>query len=109
MTITDDCPYNLVAYHAQQCAEKQIKAYLVCCGIDFPYTHNIAYLLELCAGTTDWSDRLRDAEELTPYSVTARYPGEDEPVVQSEAKRAIEIAVQVCDVVCKALIDKGVS
>ena len=36
------CPYRLIAYHAQQCVEKNLKAYLVYHGIDFPYTHNIS-------------------------------------------------------------------
>lgn len=38
-------PYKLIAYHAQQCAEKSLKAYLVYKHIDFPYTHNISVLL----------------------------------------------------------------
>lgn len=29
-------PYRLIAYHAQQCAEKYLKAYLVYHDIDFP-------------------------------------------------------------------------
>ena len=31
-------PYRLIAYHAQQCAEKCLKAYLVFRQVDFPYT-----------------------------------------------------------------------
>jgi HEPN domain-containing protein len=41
LTLTTGVPYRLVAYHAQQCAEKSLKAYLVCHRIDFPYTQNI--------------------------------------------------------------------
>jgi HEPN domain-containing protein len=48
LTLAEKCPYRLVAYHAQQCAEKYLKAYLIFCGIDFPYTHDISELLELC-------------------------------------------------------------
>jgi HEPN domain-containing protein len=33
-------PYRLIAYHAQQCAEKCLKAYLVLRHVDFPCTHN---------------------------------------------------------------------
>jgi HEPN domain-containing protein len=39
-TMSKGCPYRLVAYHAQQCAEKYLKAYLVFHRTDFPYTHN---------------------------------------------------------------------
>ena len=38
LTLPDECPYRLVAYHAQQCAEKYLKAFLVLRGIDFPFT-----------------------------------------------------------------------
>jgi HEPN domain-containing protein len=84
--------YRLVAYHAQQCAEKYLKAYLVCQGVDFPYTHNISTLLELCIDYAVWPTSLREAEELTDYAITTRYPGEDEDVMEAEAKRALEIA-----------------
>ena len=36
LTLHDACPYRLVAYHAQQCAEKYLKAFLVLRGVDFP-------------------------------------------------------------------------
>lgn len=92
LTLKDQCPFRLVAYHAQQCAEKYIKGFLVLRGVDFPYTHNIARLLELCAEHGAWATDLKDAEELTPFAITARYPGDDEPVSESEAHRAIDIA-----------------
>ena len=47
MKILEPCPFRLVAYHAQQCVEKLLKAYLIYQGVDFPYTHNISALLEL--------------------------------------------------------------
>ena len=103
LTLPDECPYRLVAYHAQQCAEKYLKAFLVLRGIDFPFTHNIARLLELCSERADWADTIKDAEELTPFAITARYPGDDEPVSEPEARRAIEIATQVRDTVRIAL------
>ena len=41
LTISSSCPYRLIAYHAQQCAEKYLKSYLVFKQLDFPYTHNM--------------------------------------------------------------------
>ena len=108
LDLPDDCPYRLVAYHAQQCAEKYLKGFLVLRGVDFPYTHNIALLLELCAKHARWSEKLRDAEELTPFAITARYPGDDEPVDEAEARRAIEIAICVRERVRKALSAEGI-
>ena len=106
--LPDDCPYRLVAYHAQQCAEKYLKGFLVLRGVDFPHTHNIALLRELCAKHAAWSEELRDAEELTPFAITARYPGDDEPVDEAEARRAVEIAMGVRERVRKALDAEGV-
>ncbi len=100
-------PYRLIAYHAQQCAEKCLKAYLVCQGVDFPYTHNISTLLELCSDYADWPASLREAEELTDYAITTRYPGETAEVTSHDAQRAIELAERVRSRVQAALCEGG--
>jgi HEPN domain-containing protein len=107
LTLTSGVPYRLIAFHAQQCAEKYLKAYLVYHGIDFPYTHNIARLLELCAQKGDWVIEVSEAEELTPFAITARYPGEDEKVTEKESVHAIEVAEKVRNIVRKALHRDG--
>jgi HEPN domain-containing protein len=100
-------PYHLVAYHAQQCAEKYLKAFLVCRGADFPRTHNISTLLELCSDYAEWPLTLRDAEELTDYAVATRYPGEAAAVTAHDAQRAIELAERVRGQVRAALRELG--
>ena len=96
MTMDSQCPCRLVAYHAQQCAEKHLKAYLVMHGVDFPYTHNLGVLLERCAEhSREMAAGLDEANELTPYAITTRYPGEDEEVDRHEAESAIEVATRV--------------
>jgi HEPN domain-containing protein len=107
MTGQEGPPYRLIAYHAQQCAEKYLKAYLVCHEADFPYTHNISTLLELCGDYADWPTRLRDAEELTDYAVSARYPGETEEVTAHDAQRAIDLAERVRNQIRGAFRDLG--
>ena len=107
MAMPDDCPHRLAAYHAQQCAEKYLKAYLVFHGVDFPFTHNIARLLELCSEQSGWAAGLGEAEELTPFVISVRYPGEDEPVSEAEAHRAIDIAGCVRRTVREALDKEG--
>ena len=57
-------PCRVIAFHAQQCAEKYLKAYLVFHGVDFPFTHSLRRLLDLSASPAAWAERLRDAEEL---------------------------------------------
>ena len=101
-------PYHLIAYHAQQCAEKCLKGYLVCHGEDFPYTHNIRRLLQLCEKHAKWPQDLKNAEELTPYAITTRYPGEDMEVTEGEANKAIEIARRVRNRVRTELKQLGV-
>jgi HEPN domain-containing protein len=100
-------PWRLIAFHAQQCAEKYLKAYLVFHAVDFPFTHSLRRLLDLCATAAAWADQLRDAEELSPYAATVRYPGEDLIVSGAEARRAVEIAERVREVVASALQDEG--
>jgi len=107
MTGQEGPPYRLIAYHAQQCAEKCLKAYLVCHKVDFPYTHNISTLLELCSDYADWPTRLRDAEELTNYAISTRYPSEAEEVTAYDARRAVELAEQVRSQVRAALRELG--
>ena len=103
----EDAPFRLVAYHAQQCAEKYLKSYLVFLSVDFPYTHNIARLLELCNEHGGSMEELRDAEELTPYAITTRYPGEDEEVSKSEALTAVKVAQRARLTVRRKLRDMG--
>jgi HEPN domain-containing protein len=102
-------PYRLIAYHAQQCAEKCLKAYLVLQAVDFPYTHNLGHLLDLCATRGRWAEDLRDAEELTPFAITARYPGEDEEVTPPEAMRALDLAERVRTVVREVIRKAGIA
>lgn len=101
-------PYRLVAWHAQQCAEKYIKAYLVFHQVDFPHTHRILYLLELCPEKETWGNTLKNAETLTPFAVMTRYPGEDEPVSEAEAKKAVITAELVRKTIRTALEKRGI-
>jgi HEPN domain-containing protein len=95
LTLTSGCPYPLIAYHAQQCAEKHLKALLVVHGIDFPFTHNLRRLIDLVPGEAAQRDELRIAEPLTPLGTTARYPGAHEPVSRAEAEEALVLAQQL--------------
>ena len=107
-TMKEDCPYHLVAYHAQQCVEKYLKAYLVCSCIDFPYTHDIFQLMQLFGKEAKWVEKIQDAKELTIYAVSARYPEENDKVTKKEAYQAISVADNVKLVIRTALLDKGV-
>ncbi len=100
--------YRLIAFHAQQCAEKYLKAYLVYLDIDFPYTHDIRKLLKLC-GNAIWIEKIQNAEELTPFAVTTRYPMLDEKVTENEAVEAVNLASIVRKTIRTALLDEGMT
>lgn len=107
LKLKSSCPYRLLAYHAQQCAEKYLKAFLVYHKIDFPYTHNISRLLELCAEKGDWPEKITEAEELTRFAITTRYPGEYDDVTKENVLRAIQIAKSVKKIIRNVLTYDG--
>ncbi len=91
LTLASNCPFRLTAYHAQQCAEKYLKAFLVYNQIDFPYTHSLTRLLELTSKSLK-RDKLEEVGTLSVYAITTRYPGEDEEVSKEDAEEAIRLA-----------------
>jgi len=65
-----------ICFHAQQAAEKAIKAVLLSRQIDFPFTHDIEQLIEIAEQhKVDLTSDVRNAGTLTPYAVETRYPG----------------------------------
>ncbi len=89
---------SAAAFHAQQAAEKYLKAFLVWHQIEFKKTHDIAALLSLASGVgPDLPVVLKDAESLTPYGVEYRYPGDYPQVNVALAQQAFSIATRVRD------------
>jgi HEPN domain-containing protein len=85
-----------LCFHAQQAAEKGIKALLIWHGIEFPYVHDLAALLTLLEKATgDLPDSIRRAERLTRFAVEARYPGAAPPAREEEYQEALELAGEV--------------
>lgn len=87
---------ELLAFHAQQAAEKALKALLIHHQVEFPRTHVIATLLNLCERSGyQGTETLYDALALTRYAVATRYPSEEDPVTRDEAREAALIAANV--------------
>jgi HEPN domain-containing protein len=83
-------------FHAQQCAEKALKALLLKLGVDFPRTHAIEVLLDLLKEQEiEIPSEVDRAFELSQYAVQTRYPGGWEPVTKKEAAHALERATLV--------------
>lgn len=68
--------YDAICFHAQQMAEKYLKAFLFKNRIDFPKIHNLIELLELCLPVEPSLSEHREMfERLEDYAVLYRYPG----------------------------------
>ncbi len=85
-------------FHAQQCAEKALKALLISLEQPFPHAHAIEVLLDLLkTRDLDVPHNVDQAFELSQYAVQTRYPGEWEAVTKAEATRALERAAMVLE------------
>jgi HEPN domain-containing protein len=68
---------DAVCFHAQQCAEKYLKACLQEADVAIPRTHDLAALLDLLLTKDPLLETLRSALNLlSSYAVEVRYPGE---------------------------------
>jgi HEPN domain-containing protein len=75
-----DPAWDTVCFHAQQAAEKCLKAFLVFLGALPPRTHDLGLLLRLAKDHDPTLDALRaDCDSLTDYAVETRYPDVVEP------------------------------
>lgn len=87
-----DRPNEVICFHAQQCAEKYLKALLIINDVEFPRTHQLSTLLALIPAPVRPELTPEEQEALTEYAVTTRYPGDYEPISDEEARRAVQIA-----------------
>lgn len=85
---------SVACFHAQQAAEKSIKAILVLHGIEFRRTHDLLALASLLADKSvtlpvsdDWLTRL------TPYAVEFRY--DDDPIHLISGRDAEEVVTKL--------------
>ncbi len=99
----EESPADTVAFHAQQCVEKYLKALLTLRGIDIPKTHDIEELVARVDPTPPIGLSVQEQRRLTVYGTVTRYPGDYEPVSLAEARRAVAMARRVRRQVRRAL------
>ena len=86
---------DIVCFHAQQAAEKYLKAYLTWQESDFPRTHALEDLVLLAAQKEPEFLSLKDEVALlTPYAIETRYPEFEEPLLE-DAQEAVRITKAV--------------
>ena len=100
LTMGNDCPYDTVCFHAQQCAEKYLKAMLCHLAIDFPKIHDLGELAALLpTGTVRFPLSIDERERLADYAGATRYPGEEEAIERADAEEAVALALRIREAV----------
>lgn len=95
LKIGKGCHSDTVCFHAQQCVEKYLKAFLVIKNIDFPKTHDIEHLVALLPENIWLRLSIEEQRRLTAYATVTRYPGDYEPVPLAEAQQSVKLAQRV--------------
>jgi HEPN domain-containing protein len=81
--------YDAACFHAQQCAEKYLKARLQEAGQAFKRTHDLVNLLSLVLSVEPtWSVLQADLIILTDFAIDYRYPGN--AATKDEAQDAVK-------------------
>ena len=93
-----DPGHNSICFHAQQCIEKYLKAWLQEADVPVPRTHNLGELLALIVPTLPaWGQWQPDFKKITEYAVDSRYPGE------SATPEDTQHAMHTCEAVRQAV------
>jgi HEPN domain-containing protein len=96
-------PYDIIAYHCQQCGEKYLKSYLVYNDQDVIKTHDLTALKNLCTEfDMSFSSLDEQCQVLTRYITTTRYPPRLN-LTDSDIKKAIEFAEEIREFVLKVI------
>lgn len=91
---------EIVAFHAQQAAEKWLKGWLESRGMRAPRTHDLDRLVNRASRLEPtFQNLMKAAAGLSDYAVTPRYPGATPEPTEADAVRAVENARAVRDFV----------
>ncbi len=89
---------DVICFHAQQCIEKYLKAWLQEVNIPAPRTHKLEDLLNLIVPSNpEWQVWNQDFSTLSNHAVDIRYPG------KSSTAENLEHAVKTCKIVRDAV------
>ncbi len=102
-TLASEGPYDTACFHAQQAAEKYLKAYLSWCEQAIPRTHDLEELQRLCVAMEPMPELAAlDLTELTAYAVELRYDAEFWPP-QPTAREAVALVEKVRTLILERL------
>jgi HEPN domain-containing protein len=99
----------ILGFHTQQVVEKSLKAVLALRDVDFPFTHDLDGLLELCQeNSIGVPEELSEVDRLSPYGVQLRY-GASTPsgLDRDQALRWAASAVEWAQSIVEPVVDES--
>ena len=97
LTAMNQPNYDAVCFHAQQCAEKYLKALLIDRGVTPPKIHDLAQLHRLLSPVcSEWQWSIDELRLLSRSAIISRYPGEIAELREAQAAHDI----------CKSMRDR---
>ena len=84
-----------LCFHAQQAAEKALKAILISCQVRFPKSHRLEELFDLLPPDLSPPPVVRKASILSDYAESGRYPSDMEDVTEKDYQEAVQHAEAV--------------
>jgi len=87
LKVKENCPYDTICFHAQQAAEKYLKALLTLHNVPFPKTHDLTTLFSMMPPKIGLKIPLADLAVVKRYYIEARDPGDFEMISREEAEQ----------------------
>jgi HEPN domain-containing protein/predicted nucleotidyltransferase len=96
-------------YHAEQAAEKALKAVLVFLQIQYPFTHKLDVIRDVIPPGWRVKRIRRDLNWLSAWAIQGRYPDQGPDATRADADRAIALSRIIYVAVVRDLEDRGLS
>ncbi len=103
----DPALFTAACVHAQQAAEKSLKAVLVLHDLPVPFTHDLAYLRRLVGDHLPPGPSQDDLDRLNRWGAASRYPGDTTDATSDDIAMAERAAAAVFDHISTELARGG--
>lgn len=90
-----EVPSRIACFHAQQAAEKALKAALVAASIPFRKTHDVVVLVGLVPQSLATELVAVDVLLLLPWAIDGRYPGDLPDAIDAEVSDVVSTAATI--------------
>lgn len=98
---------HVACFHAQQAAEKAIKAAYVWLDVEFGRTHDLDELRNRLPGHWLFKTEYPELSSLTFWAVEGRYPGDWPEATEEQAREALAISENVVGRLLQELAQQG--